>query len=86
MAEIGGQKFSNSRLEIRYDHIPVQLLQSEARLKVAAFDYAIRGKTVGYLPGAGDDTAEDLTQLGYTVTTLTGADLTPEKLGGLDTW
>src|SRR6185369_2054719 len=50
VAEIDGQKFSNGRLEIRYDHIPVQLLQSEARLKVAAFDYAIRGKAVGYLP------------------------------------
>jgi LmbE family N-acetylglucosaminyl deacetylase len=84
VAEIGGEKFSNGRYEIRYDHIPVQLLQSEARLKVAAFDYAIRGKAVGYLPGAGDDTAEDLTQLGYAVTTLTGADLTPEKLRGLD--
>ena len=84
VAEIGGQKFSNGRYEIRYDHIPVQLLQSAARLKVAAFDFAIRGKTVGYLPGAGDDTAEDLAQLGYAVTTLTGADLTPEKLRGLD--
>jgi LmbE family N-acetylglucosaminyl deacetylase len=84
VAEIGGEKFSNGRYEIRYDHIPVQLLQSEARLKVASFDYATRGKAVGYLPGAGDDTAEDLAQLGYTVTTLTGADLTPEKLRGLD--
>ena len=84
VAEIGGQKFSNGRYEIRYDHIPVQLLQSAARLKVVAFDYAIRGKSVGYLPGAGDDTAEDLAQLGYAVTTLTGADLTADKLHGLD--
>jgi LmbE family N-acetylglucosaminyl deacetylase len=84
VAEIGGEKFSNGRYEIRYDHIPVQLLQSAARLRVTAFDYAIRGKSVGYLPGAGDDTAEDLTQLGYVVTMLTGADLTPEKLHGLD--
>jgi LmbE family N-acetylglucosaminyl deacetylase len=84
VAEIAGQKFSNGRLEIRYDHIPVQLLQSAARLKVVAVDYAIRGKAVGYLPGAGDDTAEDLAQLGYAVTTLTGADLTAEKLHGLD--
>jgi LmbE family N-acetylglucosaminyl deacetylase len=84
VAEIGGEKFSNGRYEIRYDHIPVQLLQSAAQLKVAAFDFAIRGKAVGYLPGAGDDTAEDLAQLGYAVTTLSGADLTPEKLRGLD--
>ena len=33
---------------------------------------------------ARDYTAEDLAQLGYAVTTLTGADLTPEKLRGLD--
>ena len=84
VAEIGGQRFSNGRYEIHYEHIPVQLLQSAARLKVVAVDYAIRGKAVGYLPGAGDDTAEDLAQLGYAVTMLTGADLTPEKLHGLD--
>jgi hypothetical protein len=83
-AEISGTPFSNQRVEIRYDHIPVQLLQPPARLKVAAFDFAIRGKSVGYLPGAGDDTAESLAQLGYTVSTLSGADLTPEKLRGLD--
>jgi len=84
VAEIGGAQFSNQRLEIRYDHIPVQLLQPPAKLKVAAFDFAIRGQAVGYLPGAGDDTVASLQQLGYTVTTLTGADLTPEKLRGLD--
>lgn len=84
VAKIGGAEFSDGRYEIRYDHIPVQVLQPAARLKVAAFDYAIHGQTVGYLPGAGDDTAESLTQLGYKVTSLTGADLTPEKLHGLD--
>lgn len=84
VAEIGGARFNNQRLEIRYDHIPVQLLQPPAKLKLAAFDFATRGKAVGYLPGAGDDTVSSLQQLGYTVTTLTGADLTPEKLRGLD--
>ncbi|HTD65763.1 MAG TPA: PIG-L family deacetylase [Candidatus Limnocylindria bacterium] len=84
VAEIGGVQFSNQRIEIRYDHIPVQVLQPPAKLKVAAFDVAIRGKTVGYLPGAGDDTVASLQQLGYAVTTLTGADLTEEKLRGLD--
>ncbi len=79
-----GTRFSNGREEIRYDHIPPQLLQSPARLKVVATDFVARGKNVGYLPGAGDATAEALAQLGYNVTTLTGADLTAEKLRGLD--
>ena len=84
VAEVGGVKFSHQRVEIRYDHIPLQLLQAPARLKVAAFAVEMRGKNAGYLPGAGDDTVEALEQLGYTVTTLTGADLTAEKLHGLD--
>jgi len=84
VAEVGGVTFSHQRTEIRYDHIPLQILQAPARLKVAAFDYTTRGKNVGYLPGAGDDTVEALEQLGYTVKTLTGPDLTAEKLRGLD--
>jgi LmbE family N-acetylglucosaminyl deacetylase len=84
VADVGGARFNNQRFELRYDHIPVQLLQAPARLRVTAFNYAIRGKNVGYLPGAGDDTAENLTQLGYSVTTLADADLTVEKLRGLD--
>ena len=83
-AEIGGARYSTGRVGFSYAHLPVQLLQPPARLKVAAFDLAIRGKTVGYLPGAGDSVAENLEQMGYTVKMLTGADLTPEKLRGLD--
>ncbi len=83
VAEIGGVTFSHQRFEIRYDHLPLQLLQAPARLKVAAFDYATLGKNVGYLPGAGDDTVEALEQLGYTVKTLAGPDLTAENLRSL---
>jgi LmbE family N-acetylglucosaminyl deacetylase len=83
-AKIGGQTYDNDRIVISYPHIPMQLLQPTACVKAVSLDFATRGKNVGYLPGAGDDTAEDLTQLGYAVTTLTGADLTPEKLRGLD--
>jgi hypothetical protein len=69
---------------IAYSHIPVQLLQPAARLKLVSLEMAIHGQRVGYLPGAGDSVAENLAQMGYAVTTLTGADLTPEKLHGLD--
>jgi len=84
VAEIGATRFTNQRVEISYPHIPHQLLQPPARLRVAAFEVAARGKAVGYLPGAGDDTAAALEQLGYRVTVLTGADLTPETLRELD--
>ena len=84
IARVDGHDFSNQRYEVRYDHIPVQLLQPPARARLASFELATRGLTIGYLPGAGDYVAECLAQMGYVVHRLTGADLTPEKLQGLD--
>ncbi len=84
VAEIDGQRYSNQRYEVRYDHLPVQLLQPPARARLASFELATRGRTIGYLPGAGDYVAECLEQMGYVVQRLTGADLTPEKLRSLD--
>ncbi|MDP9175913.1 MAG: PIG-L family deacetylase [Planctomycetota bacterium] len=83
-ADIDGAHFSNQRKEIRYSHIPVQLLQPPARLKAVCLDLAIRGHLVGYLPGAGDSTAQSLEQMGYAVTTLSGADLTADRLKDFD--
>ena len=83
-AEIGGVRYCNQRVEINYPHIPLQLLQPPASLKAVSLDLAIRGRKVGYLPGAGDSVADSLKQMGYAVTTLTDADLTPERLHGLD--
>jgi LmbE family N-acetylglucosaminyl deacetylase len=83
-AEIDGVRYRNARSEINYAHIPPQLLQPLASVKAISLDLATRGHTIGYLSGAGDSVAENLTQMGYTVKTLTGADLTAEQLHGLD--
>ncbi len=81
---IGDQSYSNQRVVLRHNHIPLQLLQPPARLKGVALELAIGGRKVGYVPGAGDSVAESLEGMGYTVTPLSGADLTPERLRGLD--
>jgi hypothetical protein len=83
-AEIGGVPYRNQREEIAYPHIPRQLLQPVASFKALSLDLAIRGHTVGYLPGAGDTVADCLKEMGYAVSLLDDADLTPEKLRGLD--
>jgi LmbE family N-acetylglucosaminyl deacetylase len=83
-AEVGGVRYSNAREEIRYPHIPLQLLQPPASIKAVSLEMAIRGHKVGYLPGAGDSVDDSLRQMGYAVTTLTDADLTPEKLHDFD--
>ena len=83
-AEVAGSRYFTDRFAITYAHLPVQLLQRPADTHIVALEIQTKGKRVGYLPGAGDGTAESLGQLGYEVTMLSGADLTPEKLSGLD--
>jgi LmbE family N-acetylglucosaminyl deacetylase len=83
-ATIDGKTYDTSRQEIRYEHIPPQLLQPPARVKAVCLDLQIRGHEIGYLPGAGDRVAEAITAMGYHVTPLTGEDLTPERLRSFD--
>lgn len=84
VATLGSHDYSHQRIALRYAHLPVQLLQPPARARLATFELGTRGKHIGYLPGAGDYVAECLAQMGYAVRPLTGTDLAPEKLAGLD--
>jgi len=84
VADVGGRSWHTGHEELRYEHIPPQLLQLPARLKALSIDMAVRAKKVGYIPGAGDLIAEALTRMGCEVTQLFGDDLTFEKLRGLD--
>ena len=83
-ARVGFTDYNTGHVAISYPHIPPQLLQPPARLRAVCLELGIRGKMVGYLPGAGDSTAESLRQMGYTVRVLGSADLTPEGLQRLD--
>ena len=83
-AKIGDKIYDNQRIEISYPHIPMQLLQPPARIKAVSLDLAIRGKKVGYVPGAGDSVADAIREMGYDVTLLTGNDLTTNRLKDFD--
>ncbi len=83
-AMVNGKRFSNQRIVIEYPHLPLLLLQPAATARAVCLEVAVRGKTAGYLPGAGDDTIQALEQLGYSVRTLSGTNLTLESLRGLD--
>lgn len=84
MAEMNGRRYSAQRVEVRYPHLPLQLLHPLTALKVVSLDVAKRGQRVGYLPGAGDNVADSLKQIGYAVTLLKGDDLTTDGLKNLD--
>ncbi len=81
---MNGRRFDQERVEVRYDHLPLEILQPPAHARAVVLDLATRGRHVGYLPGAGDDVAAALEEMGYEITSLTGADLTPERLSRLD--
>lgn len=81
---VQGRGFDRNPELVTYDHIPVQLLQPKAMLTAMSFELKTRGQRVGYLPGAGDTTADALALMGYEVKTLTLTDLNADGLAGLD--
>lgn len=83
-AAIGEQRYHRGRSEIRYDHIPILLLQRSAILKTVSLELATRGHAIGYLAGAGDQVSEALGRMGYSVTPLASADLEPPLLNRFD--
>lgn len=82
--DIGGTIYRNQRQEVNYSHLPLQLFQPPAVLNAVCLDLKKSGKTVGYLPGAGDSLPENLHQMGYVVKSLDDATLNEKDLVGLD--
>jgi LmbE family N-acetylglucosaminyl deacetylase len=80
---LGIRSNSFSRM-INYDHIPSIVYQKPATAKSVYVDLKIRGRLVGYIPGAGDKVPEALTQMGYRVVTLHENELNPVSLRQFD--
>ncbi|MBP7142233.1 MAG: PIG-L family deacetylase [Opitutaceae bacterium] len=83
-ATVNGAVVRTSRIDIRYDHIPAQLIQPPAQARLVSLNLAIKGKSVGYLPGAGDLVAESIRRMGCEVTILGSGDLTADRLRAFD--
>jgi LmbE family N-acetylglucosaminyl deacetylase len=82
--EIARAHYRNRRIEINYPHVPPILLQTVASLKAISFELRTLGHTIGYLPGAGGNLAQNLKQMGYAIRILDDTNLTLEELQGLD--
>ncbi|MBE7538779.1 MAG: PIG-L family deacetylase [Opitutaceae bacterium] len=83
-AILDGAVVRTSRIDIRHDHIPAQLLQPPAEARLVCLKLAIKGKSVGYLPGAGDLVADGIRRMGYDVTMLETSGFTVEQLRAFD--
>jgi len=81
---IKGNIYSNELIEIDYDHIPYQTVLLPSESKVVRLDIKKKGENIAYIAGAGDVVPESLQQIGYTVTTVSPDDITPDNLNGFD--
>lgn len=73
-------KFDNKQLayqlkEIQYKHIPQQYWQMPTKLVLQNLDVKIANKNLLYLPGAGDECADVLSQIGFNIKTISLEDL-----------
>ncbi len=78
------QTFTNASRTITYDHIPTVNYFYRDAVQVLNIDLKTIGKTIGYIPGAGDKVPDALRQMGYTVTELSETTITPELLKTFD--
>ncbi len=77
---INETSYTKSIRRIEYDHIPYQFILSESEASLIKIDLKKTGNVIGYIPGAGDDVATCLKQIGYDVTILTDELLSKENL------
>ncbi len=84
-AVIDSVTYNTSRTSIHYAHIPEQVLLPTSEIKALSINLETKGHAIGYLPGAGDNVAHCLEQMGYNVTSLKTSDLTLKNLTSFDT-
>jgi len=84
MANVDGKNYDNELIEINYDHIPFQIVQQKSISKWCKIGIKTTSGKIAFYPGAGDQTAENLRQIGYQVDIIGSADLNIEKLSGYD--
>ena len=87
ITDVAGQTYSQPLMEerkISYDHIPAIVYYKPLAAKAEKIDVITKGKTIGYITGAGDKVPQSLQQLGYTVKTLNEANITDDNLKQFD--
>jgi LmbE family N-acetylglucosaminyl deacetylase len=80
----GQQEWLQEQKNITYDHIPHQTYFKKPQLNRVSFSLKVTGKHIGYILGAGDKVPQALEQMGYVVTLLKEADITPDNLEQFD--
>lgn len=80
----GATRTARSLHRIDYEHIPAQLLMPETMARLVRADVRRSGERIGYIQGSGDEGPTALSQVGYTVTELTDAQIARGDLSQFD--
>ncbi|MCK7555171.1 hypothetical protein MKQ70_09195 [Chitinophaga sedimenti] len=82
--DYNGKVYTQSMLEIQYDHIPAITLFPQAQARLVSVNLKYNGRKLGYIPGRGDKVAESLRQVGYDVTILGEKEIMSGQLSQYD--
>jgi LmbE family N-acetylglucosaminyl deacetylase len=84
IVSVAGHDYSFAREQIAYPHIGTHVLTPPAEAKILRADVRTTGKSIAYIPGAGDDIPQSLEQIGYTVKILEPAEVKATNLSRYD--
>ena len=73
-ARVQNKTFDKGLSTIAYNHIPTTTFYPEAEVSLVNVDLKTKGKTIGYVMGAGDEVPKALSQMGYTVKLINESD------------
>jgi len=83
-ASIDSKTYSKGLTEINYDHIPSQIILTDAATKLVNIDVTIAGSKIAYIHGAGDAVPQGLRNMGYQVDELENGAINLENLKTYD--
>ena len=83
--KLGDRTINHGVREIKYPHIPLQVVFPRAEMRVERVDVKLLAKNIGYVMGSGDRIPEALKQLEAEVTLLSDEDVTSGELSSFDT-
>ncbi|WP_396170794.1 PIG-L family deacetylase [Flavobacterium sp.] len=84
IAIVEGKIYDKEQVVIDFNHITKQQVLKPAESKFMRMDLKTKEEKIAYIMGAGDEVPNSLTQMGYKVTLLNPADISPESLAGFD--
>jgi LmbE family N-acetylglucosaminyl deacetylase len=81
---MNGHTYDRSLEDIKYDHIPEQVLLPKSKIKMVRVNVSTHPKLIGYINGAGDDIAASLGEMGYKVEVIPAAQIATADLNKYD--